>query len=196
MLSLGKEATEGLSLMEKGVKAFIIHLKIIVISSVVSFIFGHIFYSKGLYAIAPMASWIPGFALGLYILFGRYAYFRGNELKRGARWLVGFALILFVPMISLAQMSSERVERERRERQHEVIRRALSRPRQQQLDSLYESLLQFKSTHPRSEANDIAINFGRNRLIRMLDETINDPNAAESELRHAKEMLDRLNEAN
>ena len=176
-------------------KSFKIQTTIIVFSLILANIFGHIFYSRGVYTVAGMASWIPGLAMGLYILFGKYAYFRGDNLqKKKTRWLIGLFVIFMVPIFTLASMSAERFERERRERQADVLRTIVSRPRQQQLDALYDTLLQHKSI--RTEEDEWIIEFGRNMLMQMLDEIINDPDINELDLRHAMEMLDRLNEAN
>jgi len=49
-------------------KSLKIQTTIIVFSLILANIFGHIFYSRGVYTVAGMASWIPGLAMGLSIL--------------------------------------------------------------------------------------------------------------------------------
>ena len=96
-------------------KALRIQTIIIVASFIVAAIFSSIFYARGLYTLASMGMWIPGFALGSYVLFGKYPDFAHFDMtKKGVRRAVGICIILFMPIIWFAHTSSERVERERR----------------------------------------------------------------------------------
>jgi len=80
-------------------KGLIIELIILFVSLVVAIQLVQYFRADGLYLQAMAASCLPGTALGLYILFGKYLYFKDWVFTKKIRLVLGFILILITPFL-------------------------------------------------------------------------------------------------
>ena len=91
--------TERTSLSADEKKGLIIELIIIVASLALAFHLVQHFRANGLYFQSMLASCIPGTALGLYIFFGKYVYFKDWVFTKKVRLVLGSILILTTPLL-------------------------------------------------------------------------------------------------
>ena len=80
-------------------KGLVIELVILVVSLFAAMLLVQRFRADGLEFEAILASCIPGAALGLYIFFGKYVYFKGWTFTRKIRLALGSILILTTPLL-------------------------------------------------------------------------------------------------
>ena len=80
-------------------KGLIIELIILLVSLVAAIQLVQYFRENGLYFAAMLATCIPGTALGLYIIFGKYLYFKDWVFTRKIRNVMGLILILITPLL-------------------------------------------------------------------------------------------------
>jgi len=84
--------------MTNNAKAIIIQLILVIVSGTLMIILLVFFRSKGLENFARLSAFIPTTTEGLYILFGKYVYLRGNVTK-SERIAYGLFFILIMPII-------------------------------------------------------------------------------------------------
>jgi len=80
-------------------KGLIIELIIIFVSVITTTLLVQYFRSIGMYSAVMPASCIPGTALGLYIFFGKYVYFKDWVFTKKIRLVLGSILILITPFL-------------------------------------------------------------------------------------------------
>jgi len=94
-----KHPTEREPLTADEKKGLIIELVILTVSLVVAGQLVLYLRSRELYFQAILASCIPGTALGLYIFFGKYLYFKDWVFTKKIRLVLGSILILITPLL-------------------------------------------------------------------------------------------------
>jgi hypothetical protein len=92
------------------IKAKIIELIIIIISTIAMIILLIYFLSKGSKTLVFLSTCIPGTTIGLYILFGKYVYLYGLVITKQLRTWVGLSFLLVMPVVWLVFYMNGRLE--------------------------------------------------------------------------------------
>jgi len=80
-------------------KAVLIQAGIILASLIIGPIVGNHFVSRGMPTIGSMSMWIMTVPLGIYIIFGKHVYFKGWNMTRQKKLVVGLIFIFIFPTI-------------------------------------------------------------------------------------------------